>query len=154
MWADLISQHDWIVGGNTYQNIYQSNSQLAYQSEILNPVENTVYNAKIGLMYVSDYYYSARPMFWSYPGYSSMGENHDYRAAINNNWLYMGLIEWTISKNSGGTTDSFAIFDVGRVNSINVASGINAVRPCFYLENTVEFSSGNGSKDNPYRLVV
>ena len=54
-WANKIATTTWKVGGNTFDNIGSSVPSIAYQNEIVAPAENTTYDAKIGLMYVSDY---------------------------------------------------------------------------------------------------
>ena len=123
---------------------------------------NTTYNAKIGLMYVSDYYYGANPTYWSYPGNSSSshpntdgnyGEEYDYRAARNDNWMQMGATEWTISRRSNVSGSAFYVGDSG-VMGYGYVNSFYAVRPSFYLESSVEISSGDGTQQNPFRIVV
>lgn len=50
---------NWIVGGNTFNSIYPVSMNIAYQNKILSPAEKITYQAKIGLMYVSVYGYTA-----------------------------------------------------------------------------------------------
>ena len=92
MWNDMIKIHAWIVGGNTHLNISTSVTN-AYRNELVNPAELTTYNAKIGLMYVSDYGYAASSNYWTRALY-------DYNYVSVNNWMYMGLSEWTITRRS------------------------------------------------------
>ena len=148
-WTDKIATTEWKVGGNTLDNIEYTTPANAYQNEIVNPAEATTYSAKIGLMYVSDYMYGAIPTYWTYKGYDT--ESTDYRAAINDNWMHMGAYEWTISRYSGITNYAFFVFSAGRVGSLGVYNNYG-VRPSFYLESSVEFSSGDGSQENPYRI--
>ena len=151
-WTDKIATTEWKVGGNTYDNIKYTTPANAYQNEIVNPAENTTYSAKIGLMYVSDYGYAASPDNWSKYLY-------DYDNDSNNNWMYMGLTEWTISRDSDATGDAFGVDYTGYVHSVNVfynfvdyiASGY-AVRPSFYLESSVELTGGTGTASDPYRI--
>ena len=68
-WANKIAATTWKVGGNLYSNIAGSIPSVAYQNEIVNPATNstdnaTEYNAKIGLMYISDYGFAASPEAW------------------------------------------------------------------------------------------
>ena len=125
------------MGGNTETNILNVNAPTAYQNEIVNPAESTTYSAKIGLMYVSDYMYGATPTYWTYVGYNSSG--NDYRAAINENWMHLGVYEWTISRYSGNTNGAFYVYDAGYV-VCHFVGDADAVRPSFYLEFDVEFS--------------
>ena len=91
------------VGGNTYQNIRDVTVKNTYINEIFNPVANTTYSAKIGLMYVSDYGYAAGPNAWAIA--LSVYNNS---TATSNNWMYMGLYDWTITRRSD--TTNFAYF--------------------------------------------
>ena len=120
--------------------------QTAYQNEIVNPAESTTYDAKIGLMYVSDYGYAASPEAWTL----NMS-GYDNSTATNNNWMYMGLYEWTISRRSDRTYTAFDVIYFGDVNSDSVGRYIG-VRPTFYLKSSVVLESGDGTIDNPYRI--
>ncbi len=114
--------------------------------EILNPVENTTYNAKVGLIYVSDYGYGAIPEKWT----NTLGTLY-YGV---DNWLYLGFGEWTITRNSDSNSVSF-IYDLsGYINSMNLSSNPPryTARPVFYLNSNVEYLSGNGSISNPIRI--
>ena len=101
-------------------------------------------------MYISDYMYGAAPTYWTYKG--SDTASTDYRAAINDNWMYSGIYEWTISRNSENTNIAFSVNCTGYVHGSNVNLNYFGVRPTFYLKSTVEFASGNGTIDNPYRI--
>ena len=162
-WSELIAITNWQVGGNSWENIGTTTVKNAYTNEIVSPAESTTYEAKIGLMYVSDYYYGATPTYWSYLGFSSSsypntdgnyGEEYDYRAATNNNWMHMGADEWTISRNSDNSTNAFLIYYTGGTSHDFVYYGYTAVRPSFYLESSVEISGGDGTEQNPFRIVV
>ena len=72
-WKTLIDQtHTWQVGGGDTSYLY-SVPKTAYDYEVGTNSTNTTYEAKIGLVYVNDYYYGASPTYWSYPGYGSSG---------------------------------------------------------------------------------
>ena len=161
-WTDKIATTNWKVGGNTLDNIEYTTPANAYQNEIVNPAENTTYSAKIGLMYVSDYYYGATPTYWTYHGYTTSskpneegqyGAEYDYRAAINDNWMFMGCYDWTISRISDRTDRAFDVNYTGIVGGYDVYIRSSfGVRPSFYLESSVEFNGGSGSSADPYRL--
>ena len=151
-WTDKIATTSWKVGGNTYAKIRDVNAPTAYQNEIVNPAESTTYSAKIGLMYVSDYMYGAAPTYWTKVGYNGSDATADYRAAINDNWMYMGVTEWTISRSSDNSYNAFRVDDTGYMNYSNVRNFNYGVRPSFYLESSVEFSRGSGSSADPYRI--
>ena len=119
----------------------------------MNPVttnttdNSTEYSAKIGLMYVSDYGFAADPIYWTYPGYNN-DTTKDYRSATTSNWMYMGLYEWTISRNADYSNYAFFVSFNGYVDFRNVYIS-NAVRPSFNLESSVTYVSGSGSADDP-----
>ena len=154
--ADKIAITTWKVGGGTYENIGTSVPKTAYQNEVGSSASSTTYGAKIGLMYVSDYYYSASPSAWTLVGYNSSDATKDYRAAKTINWLSLGSYEWTISRNSEFTNGAFlvagaGVSGTGYVSYSNVLSS-NGVRPSFNLESSVKYVSGSGSMSDPVRI--
>ncbi|MDE6284509.1 MAG: hypothetical protein K2M17_02090, partial [Bacilli bacterium] len=152
-WANLIDTATWNVGGMNDANGRTSSNiaKKAYDHEVGANKINTSYNAKIGLMYLSDYYYAAAPTYWSYKGYVSSGSS-DYREAVNDNWMYLGEIEWSISRQSDNTMRSLCISNVGYAESLYVTRAY-AVRPVFYLKYNVITTGGNGSISSPYRVL-
>ncbi len=104
---------------------------------------------KIGLMYVSDYYYSASPSAWTLFGNSS-DTTKSYCAATSTNWLYLGSDEWTISHTSDTTVDAFIVY-LGCVAYYLVTTS-NAVRPSFNLLSSVTYASGTGTNSDPIRI--
>ena len=145
-WADKIAETTWKVGGN--QNIADVIPSVAYQNEILNPVttyttdEKTEYKAKIGLMYVSDYGFAADPSAWTTTLF-------DYDKVIGTNWMYMGLPEWTITRQAGGTNVAFMLYDIGGVSDDTVDSISYVVRPSFSLLSSTTYVSGSGTANDP-----
>ena len=149
-WANKIATVTWKVGGNTYANISQSVPATTYQNEIVNPVTTnttdnaTTYSAKIGLMYVSDYGFAASPDAWTLTMSS-----YNNTTATNNNWMYMGLYEWTISRRADISGRAFLVSYVGGVNSSYVFDYGRGVRASFSLESSVSYVSGSGSMSDP-----
>ena len=84
-WADKIATTTWKVGGGSWSNIATSVPKTAYQYEVGSSASTTTVDKKIGLMYVSDYYYSASPSAWTLVGYNSSDATKDYRAATSTN---------------------------------------------------------------------
>ncbi len=148
-WANKIATVTWKVGGNTWANIGTKTSSVAYTNEITNPVTTnttdnaTTYSAKIGLMYVSDYGFAASPDAWTLTMSS-----YNNTTATNNNWMYMGLYEWTISRNAGYSDVALGVFRVGGVFS-DYVDGSGGVRASFNLESSVSYVSGSGSMSDP-----
>ncbi len=146
-----ISTTTWKVGGGTYANIVTSVPKVAHQYEVGSSASSTTYEAKIGLMYVSDYYYAANPSAWTLVGFNSSDATKDYRAAISINWLYLGPNEWTISRLSGYKTDAFDVVS-GRLYFARVDFNNYAVRPSFNLNSSITYASGDGTLSNPIRI--
>ena len=152
-WAAKIADTTWKVGGNTHANIASKPAKTAYQNEIVNPVTTnsqdnaTELKAKIGLMYVSDYMYAAPQDKWTLVGKNS-DASKDYRAATSVNWMYMGLMEWTISRNVNSASNVFDVYHTGDVSGADAGSAYG-VRPVFYLTSSVNYASGSGTAADP-----
>ncbi len=152
-WAAKIDATTWKVGGNTSANILNQPSKTAYQNEIVSPVTTnttdnaTTYSAKVGLMYASDYGFAAAPSAWTANLNTYNGE-----AIKNVNWMHMGLIEWTISRDADYSFGAFSVVSKGAVNNNDVGYLAYAVRPVFYLSSSVTYESGSGTKTEPIRI--
>ncbi len=156
-WANKIATTTWKVGGNTWANIGTSVPQTAYQNEIVSPdatnsTDNkTEYSAKIGLMYVSDYYYAASPNKWTLVGYNS-DYTKSYQSAKGENWIYGGGYDWTISRNSDDSNFAFLVVNSVGLNYSYVGNYYSGVRPSFNLLSSINYVSGSGSMRDPVRI--
>jgi len=153
VWTDKIATTTWNVGGMSAANGREKDAKTAYDYEVGANKTNKTYEAKIGLMYLSDYYYGALPNHWTKPGCdnTSGGETRDYRIAVNENWMYMGYVEWTISPSTDTTNYAFGVSTTGLVSN-GIVFSVGAVRPTFNLVPSVELASGTGTKADPYRI--
>ena len=149
-WANKIATTTWKVGGGTYANLRDAVPKTAYQYEVGSSASTTTYDAKIGLMYVSDYYYSASPSAWTLVGYNS-DYTKSYASANGENWLYGGGWDWTISRISDISNRAFGVYNGGSVNG-NDVSNDNGVRPSFSLLSSTTYVSGSGSMSDPVRI--
>ena len=149
-WANKIAITTWKVGGNTWDNIYSKTPSVAYQNEVVNPVTTntadnaTEYTAKIGLMYVSDYGYAAEPSAWTL----TMG-SYDNTIATSTNWMYMGLYDWTISRDADNSGNTFIVYHDGKIYVNHVGNNVGGVRPSFNLLSSVTYVSGSGTQSDP-----
>ena len=146
--ADKIASTTWKVGGGASSYLQKSIPKIAYQYEVGSSASSTTVDKKIGLMYITDYYYSASPSAWTLVGYNESDATKDYRAAKTTNWLYLGSYEWTISRVSDDTFIAFNVFSTGYVDIDVVTTGL-VVRPSFNLESSVKYVSGSGSMSDP-----
>ena len=149
-WANKIATTTWKVGGGTYANLRDAVPKTAYQYEVGSSASTTTYDAKIGLMYVSDYYYSASPSAWTLVGYNS-DYTKSYASAKGENWLYGGGWDWTISRISDDSRIAFYVGNYGYVNGNYVNRSIG-VRPSFSLLSSTTYVSGSGSMSDPVRI--
>ena len=143
-WANKIATTTWKVGGNTWTNIAESVPSIAYQNEIVSPSENTPYDAKIGLMYASDYGFAASPSAW-------ITTLNNYSSVKDSNWMYMGNYEWTVSRRSADSSYAFFVDYGGYVHVSPVSDGFG-VRPSFNLSSSITYVSGSGSMSDPIRV--
>ena len=151
-WSNKIATTTWKVGGNSETNIINAVPMVAYANEIKNPNainsndNATTYDAKVGLMYVSDYSFAACPEAWTL-----MINSYDNAIALSSNWMYMGLYEWTISRDSSSNYISFNIDKTGAV--MRSGCGFNsAIRVTFNLNSSVSYVSGTGTQSDPIRI--
>ena len=147
-WQNLIAETTWHLGGMTSSS---NTAKVFYESERNNAGYGnnpTTYTDEIGLMYPSDYGYAASPDAWA----TSLS-SYDNSTITANNWLYMGLYEWTITPTS---SYSLSVFDVGGSGylSYSIANGGYAARPVFYLESNVALQGGSGTSNDPFILAV
>ena len=144
-WSSLIATTNWKVGGITTDQ-RSTPPKSVYNYEVGSSSSSTTYSAKVGLMYISDYGFAASPANWNTSLY-------DYDNATNrdNNWMFMGAYEWTISRTSD-TSNAFLVFSTGNVSYSYVNYSHYGVRPSFYLESSVVLSGGSGTSADPYRV--
>ena len=140
--AEKIATTTWKVRGGSSTYLYDV-PKIAYQYEVGSSALTTTNDAKIGLMYVSDYGFAADSSGWT-------TKLSSYNSNNSKNWLYLGSNEWTISRNSGTASNAFDVFS-GYVLNRNVIISY-AVRPSFNLESSVKYVSGSGSMSDPVRV--
>lgn len=92
--------------------------------------------------------------FQPVPSYWTTNMN-SYDDAISNNWMYMGISEWTISPVSSGSNLVAFVSDLGGISYVGVFYNSSyAVRPCFYLNSDVQYASGSGTISDPIRIKI
>ena len=152
-WANKIADTTWKVGGNTYANIARQPAKTAYQNEIASPVTTnsqdnaTELKAKIGLMYASDYGFAAAPSAWTSTLY-----DYDGKGIKSANWMYMGLMEWTISRYADDSGGAIRVHSAGDVYIDRVGNYAYALRPVFSLTSSVNYVSGSGTAADPISI--
>ena len=170
-WASKIDVTTWKIGGNSWGGLVGTFPNVTYQKEISTPANDTTYDAKIGLMYVSDYLFGANPNTWvlkeSYVKDVNGAECHDFKHHNTTNWIYLGGYEWTITHDTKDDTQAFFVYggDFGvvlegtfRGLSLKISGiiendlGTMYIRPVFNLTSSVTYVSGSGQLNNPIRI--
>ena len=132
----------WDSGGsNTWSSSTLNTGTL--NGTYISGLSSTTYSAKIGLMYVSDYGFAASLDYWT-------TELYNYEPSKSSNWMYLGGIEWTISRGSNNSSSAFYV-GFGDASAATV-SGSVAVRPVFYLTSSTQYVSGSGTQSDPIRI--
>ena len=148
-WSNKIAITTWKVGGNTSDNIISQIPSVAYQNEIAKPIENKTYDAKIGLMYMSEYGLAAEPGAWS----TIFDQYQSEREKI---WMYMGILDFSItyipSSDEDYNSNYFFVNMLGDVGNDNDLDGGFPVRPTFSLLPSVSYKSGTGTIKDPIRI--
>ena len=104
---------------------------------------STTTDAKIGLMYLSDYLYASS----YYTSSDTTTQSAQYFG--NKNWLYKGYA-WTLTPYASTVNYVWVVY-YGSANNFT-ASIPASVRPTFYLKSSVYVTGGDGSFDNPFTL--
>ena len=142
--AEKIATTTWKVRGGSSTYLYDV-PKIAYQYEVGSSALTTTNDAKIGLMYVSDYGFAADQSGWT-------TKLSSYNSNTSKNWLYLRSTEWTLSRYSDTTISAFTVFSTGRVYGDLAVTLSYAVRPSFNLESSVKYVSGSGSMSDPVRV--
>ena len=155
-WNSMIEDTTWYLGGmtsfgNTAKSFYtgeRNNAGYGSNPTTFGPENANGNSTKIGLMYPSDYGYAAYSDAWktNLNSYSSS-------TITQNNWLYMGLYEWTMTPYSSSSNFVFIQYYSGLLSPDNANSGYS-VRPVFYLKSNISYVEGNGTKASPFRIAV
>ena len=156
-YKEMISNAKWNLGGTANYKTALASDWYSYERG------TTVYTGRptewigsIGLMYPSDYGYAtsggsttnrasclAKELFnWSDSSYSD---------CKNNDWLYSGTYQWTLTPRSDNSRSVFPVSS----NVFYFAAGTSlAVSPALYLSSNVRISGGDGSENSPFELSL
>ena len=143
--AEKIATTTWKVKSFGYDP--SDTPPTLYTKEIKN--NNNTYEAKIGLMYISDYVYGASPSAWTLKGKDN-DDSKCYTSASSINWLYLGSTEWTMSSYDSSVV--FSISTSGSFGGVKPSSFSFQVRPTGYLISSITYSSGTGTSTDPIRI--
>ncbi len=150
----LIDTAEYNLGGPNEINHRIITAKEYYSNERSNLTYDrspTTWTGYIGLMYPSDY------------GFGTSGTNcltnalYSYSSStecINNDWLYdSSHTQWTITPQSYYSYSVVFVRNNGNVDNY-FTSDSRGVRPVLYMKSTVKITSGDGSKENSYKLKL
>ena len=148
-WRDLILDADWYSTKFDFDSS-NSNSEYFYQYELGDKKDETSkVNAKIGLIYASDYGYASDSKYWT----TNLREERNGDNIKNSNWLSIGMWEHTISRTTYlGYDADFLIYPGGWVYSLDMSKYGAGVRPTFYISGDLTYISGSGTSSDPIRV--
>ena len=138
-YRSMIENVTWYLGG------YSSTSATA-ESFYGYERGTTVYSAKIGLMYPSDYGYS---VLASNCARTTKLGSYGTSSCAGQSWLYGQGYEWTITPYSSDSSGVFNVNYIGHLGIINAYNGY-AARPVLYLDSSVYVIDGTGTQSDPY----
>ena len=139
-WNNLIANHTWYDRGTSADNATVKEFYVLESS-------STTWVGRIGLMYPSDYGYAASPANWT-TGFL----DYDNNTNRNNNWMYVGVTEWTMTPVSSTSVYSYLVNSTGYVGATDVVVE-HSVRQVFFLENSVTLTGGIGTVSDPYIIA-
>lgn len=142
-WKNKLAVWPWHYVTTTTTNTTAEN---VYKTEMAGPTTD----AKVGLMYLSDYYLAN----------GQINQNcYSNSAACKKSWLHLSnndhrenqKVEWVIPKYN--TSSAITILESGAPSSSQLNS-LLSVRPNIYLNSNVYFINGDGKIDNPYIIDI
>ncbi len=133
--------------------MYETEKKLCQDNEQCDEVsKNSSWIGQVGLMYPSDYGYAVDTTLRDTCLKKSMNSYNSDNCS-NNNWLYNGTDEWTITSapQNESTKNVFYLNSSGNINTAN-ASDAYAIRPVVYLIPSVKITGGSGDINDPFIL--
>ena len=135
-----ISSVKWYNGDASYG--ISASAIASYEMESI-----TSKTAKLGLMYLSDYFYSS----------TYGGTTNCYNTTCNSSWIYNSSYnQWTMSRNGRTNNTGYiagSIDTSGKTNNTMVVYSLY-YSPVFYLNENMVISSGNGSFTTPFIINI
>ena len=152
--SSLIDNALWYLGGGNESDLYADDY---YTMERGTAVANSSYpsrwTGKIGIMYPSDYAYAADLSQCTKTG---IYYDTDTTNCLNTDWLFNSEYQWLMSPYSGVSFVAWIVNDSGYViyDDDALVEYEYGVRPLAVLKSDVVITSGKGTSENPYKLVL
>jgi len=146
----MLTEVTWVASQVT--SISYTPEQMYTQERVV--TANSESNAKVGLIYPSDYAYAVLsticPRTTLLSGYKpSTGTSN----CATLNWLSTSQIQYTLT--TSNSNNIMVIDNVGNLKKeSNLRNGNYTARPVVYLKENVMLYGGDGSYDNPYTIML
>ena len=154
---EMIETVTWKLGGTASYTTAIASHWYGYErGTTVYSGRPITWSGKVGLMYPSDYGYATSGGSTTNRESCLAKELNNWNSSSfsdckNNDWLFNGAIQWTLTPSSSRSTDVFRVSNAGYVNYITARNSIG-VRPSIYLTSNVVISGGDGTSDSPYTL--
>ena len=152
---DKVAKVRWNLAGYLTYSVSALNMYNAERGtlHISNPSDGITrkdyWDGKIALIYPSDYGYASTDT--TCRGNLNSHDSNYNGYCQNENWLFNGGNQWTLSPRSGYADVVFDVRSGGYVYS-NLASYTNGVRPVLFLKSDVVIAGGTGDEKDPYTV--
>ncbi len=152
---NMISETAYNLGaGTTSVGIYANQLYAKERGTTVYTGRPTAWTGKVAIPYASDYSYAV-----DFNKCSSTLYNYNNSTCTSNSWMYNIMTKsgtkraWTLTPQSNGNPDSvFGIYaDGGVAHGQGTRDGTNIV-PTLYLNPDTIITSGEGTKDSPYKV--
>ncbi len=144
-----ISSTKWYLGNIVLNGMSFGNTKQVYTQERSTSVPSgnkQTWDGEVGLVYPSDYMYASSGCYNT----STLGSSYNNSTCTSTNWLANSSYYWTISPRSGSAANVMNIVNDGSLTSYLPTNTDNNIRPVLFLSSSVQYMSGDGSKDNPF----
>ena len=141
-WLNIIEDTSWKISANVTKAEYTP-SEFYVEEKI----DSSVGTSKVGLINASDYGFAASPSAWTLNL-----TNYNDTVATSNNWIFINVNEWILPSGDSGYV--FYLSNTGDLPSYGQANSAYNVRPTLYLQASVKYAGGLGTKDSPIILEV
>ena len=144
---NMISESTFNLGASTSSSMSPNSSYTTERGVVVTTGNAATWIGKVALMYLSDYGYAA-----DFNKCSKTINNYSDDTCKSNNYLYSGVDEWVINHYSGRAGRVLNINSTGSYSISNYANEEKAFRSVVYLNPDTIITTGEGTKDSPYKV--
>ena len=156
----MIANTKWYLGGGKTYLLAGINYFVFEHGTNVYRGNSLYWTGKIALMYPSDYVYTYAN------GVDDTCYNNGYDCCYDcryewpeghpeNGWMFDENDQWTLFHCADYQENAYIIYSYGNIDyRYDEVSSIFGIRPSVYLVSNVGFTSGDGSKNNPFILAI